>query len=104
MNGPPRRAPGASSGSGSMFFRETTLRVLGFLLESTGLVYGLQIIRGTGVDGGQVYPLLRRLEAAGVVQAVNEVGDRESLGRELRRSYRLTPPAERLLRLDAPST
>jgi PadR family transcriptional regulator PadR len=87
-----------------MFFRDTTLRVLRFLSESTELVYGLQIIRGTGVDCGQVYPLLRRLEEAGIVQAVNEVGDRQSLGRELRRSYRLTPTAERLLRLSAPST
>jgi predicted ArsR family transcriptional regulator len=87
-----------------MFFLGTTQRVLRFLLlESTG-AYGLQITAGTGVNKDTVYRLLRRLQAAGVVSAVNEVGDPEQLGRPLRRYYSLTEPTARFLRLDAAST
>ncbi len=86
-----------------MFFRDTTRRVLSFLLESTG-AYGLQITAATGVNKDVVYQLMRRLEAAGMVSAVNEVGDPSHLRRPLRRYYSLTEPTARFLRLDALST
>ena len=103
MNGPPRRTPGGSYGNGSIFFRDNTLRMLSFLLESTG-AYGLQIAAATGVNKDVVYQRLHCLEAAGMVSAVNEVGDPEQLGRPRRCYYSLTEPTARLLRLDAAST
>ena len=104
MNRPSRRVPGSSYGRGSVFFRHTTLRVLSFLLDESTAAYGGQITAATGVNKDVVYQRLRRLESAGMVSAVNEVGDPEQLGRPLRRYYSLTEPTARLLRLNALST
>ena len=104
MNRPPRRAPGSSYGRGRVFFRDPALRVLSFLLDESTAAYGRQITAATGVNKDVVYQLLHRFKAAGVVSAVNEVGDPEQLGRPLRRYYSLTEPTARLLRLNALST
>lgn len=61
--------------------------------------YGLEVIRLTDLSSGTVYPVLRRLEARGLVEARwedEEKARRE--GRPARKYYRLTPGGERALR------
>lgn len=63
-----------------------------------GARYGLEVIDRTGRSSGTVYPALRRLEAAGLVEAHWE--DREEAHddrRPARRYYRITPEGERAL-------
>lgn len=65
-----------------------TARVLQALAE--GLRHGFDIAEATGLRGGTVYPILRRLEEEGVVRSSwepAEVGRRE--GRPPRKYYRL---------------
>jgi PadR family transcriptional regulator PadR len=65
---------------------------------SAGHRYGFDIVESTGVRGGTVYPLLRRLEARGLVAAEwehVEIGRKE--GRPSRKYYRLTPAAAPLV-------
>lgn len=60
-----------------------------------GHAYGFDLMRVTGLPSGTVYPLLRRLEAAGLVASDWE--DEHAAhadGRPPRRHYRLTPAAE----------
>lgn len=52
--------------------------------------YGLEIARGTGLKSGTVYPILARLEAAGVVVSEREEVDPSAAGRPARRYYQLT--------------
>lgn len=57
-----------------------------------GMGYGFEIMRATGLPSGTVYPLLRRLEAAGHLSSSWE--DAESAheeGRPPRRYYEATP-------------
>lgn len=64
---------------------------------AAGYRYGFDIVEATGVRGGTVYPILRRLEAKGLVSAKwedPEIGREE--GRPSRRYYRLTPAADAL--------
>ncbi|MGR6902212.1 PadR family transcriptional regulator [Glutamicibacter creatinolyticus] len=42
-----------------------TAAVISVLLESTDSVWGLQIVKKTGLKTGTVYPILERLEMAG---------------------------------------
>lgn len=63
-----------------------------------GARYGLEVIDRTGRSSGTVYPALRRLEAAGLVEAHWE--DREEAHddrRPARRYYRITPDGDRAL-------
>jgi len=46
-----------------------TRRVLAALESSTEPVWGLQIIRETGLPSGSVYPILARLESLGMVSS-----------------------------------
>lgn len=65
-----------------------TARVLQALAE--GLRYGFDIAAATGLRGGTVYPILRRLEDEGLVASSwedVEIGRRE--GRPPRKYYRL---------------
>jgi len=65
---------------------------------AAGYRYGFDIVEAIGVRGGTVYPLLRRLEARGLVSAEWEdaaIGRDE--GRPSRRYYRLTAEAAPLL-------
>jgi DNA-binding PadR family transcriptional regulator len=55
-----------------------------------GQAYGFDLMRTTGLPSGTVYPLLRRLEAAGLVRSEWEDIDAAAEGRPRRRNYRLT--------------
>jgi PadR family transcriptional regulator PadR len=61
------------------------------LAEPNDEVYGLDIIKSSGVAPGTVYPLLQRLQQAGWVVDRWEQIDPAELGRPPRRYYRLTP-------------
>lgn len=66
--------------------------VLGALLQdSTAEMYGLEIVKASGLEPGTIYPILQRLRNAGWVTdwwEDPEVGRSE--GRPPRRYYRLT--------------
>lgn len=66
-----------------------TLRILS-ALSGRRWVCGSQIISGTGLKSGTVYPTLARLQRAGWLSSKCEVGAPASLGRPLRIFYRLT--------------
>jgi PadR family transcriptional regulator PadR len=67
------------------------LKVLRALLEDTSRdVYGLELVRATGVKSGTLYPLLDRLETDGLVTSRWEDADPHEVGRPRRRLYRLT--------------
>ena len=56
-----------------------------------GLIHGFDIIDATGLRSGTVYPILRRLEDAGLVRSRWERGLRaRQEGRPPRRYYQLT--------------
>ena len=69
--------------------------LLGALLAEPAAQYGLQLMAVTGLCSGTLYPLLARLEAAGLVAAEQERGAPRELGRPLRRYYLLTPAGAR---------
>lgn len=52
--------------------------------------YGLELMRGTGLPSGTLYPILVRLQDAGWVEAHWEDVDPAAAGRPARRYYRLT--------------
>ena len=61
-----------------------------------GHAYGFDVMDATGLASGIVYPLLRRLEARGLLRSDWEQGPSPSqLGRPRRRYYRATAAAER---------
>lgn len=73
-----------------------TARVLQALDE--GLRYGFDIAAATGLRGGTVYPILRRLEEEDLVSSSwepVEIGRRE--GRPPRKYYRLSDEADDLV-------
>ncbi len=62
---------------------------------SSGHGYGFDIMDTTGLPGGTVYPALRRLESAGLVESAWEEGNEAQLeGRPARKYYRLTADGE----------
>jgi PadR family transcriptional regulator, regulatory protein PadR len=66
-------------------------RVLRVLLEDpTAKHYGLEIGKAAGLAGGSLYPLLLRLEQAGVLASDWENIDPSEAGRPRRRLYWLT--------------
>lgn len=63
-----------------------------------GYRYGFDIMRAARLKSGTVYPLLRRLEAAGLVGSEWEEGsDAREEGRPPRRYYAATPEGRALL-------
>lgn len=56
--------------------------------------YGLEIVDGTGLLPGTIYPILARLEQAGWVDSEWEVLDESAARRPRRRYYRLTAAGE----------
>jgi PadR family transcriptional regulator, regulatory protein PadR len=62
-----------------------------------GSRYGFDIMEKTGLPSGTVYPILRRLEQAELIQSKWEPGDAQELQRPQRRYYRLTRSGERTL-------
>lgn len=70
----------------------TTAKVLRALLEDPEVPrYGLEMTRATGVTSGALYPVLRRLQAEGLVTAEQEQIDPSVQERPARCYYRLTP-------------
>ena len=67
---------------------ETTINVIGCLLEATEPVWGLELVRRSGLKTGTVYPILDRLETDGWVSSVWEESNERSGPR--RRLYVLT--------------
>jgi DNA-binding PadR family transcriptional regulator len=65
---------------------------------ANGVEYGFDIIDGTGLPSGTVYPALSRLERDGFVKSAWEDEARaHEEGRPARRYYRITAPGSRVL-------
>jgi PadR family transcriptional regulator, regulatory protein PadR len=64
----------------------------GLILQTIaqGLSYGFNIIDHTGLPSGTVYPALRRLESAGLVESLWDHASAEKSGGPPRKHYRLT--------------
>ncbi|MGH7502589.1 MAG: PadR family transcriptional regulator [Longimicrobiales bacterium] len=63
-----------------------------------GVRHGFEIIDGSGLRAGTVYPILRRLEAAKLVTSSWEAVVRaRAEGRPARRNYRITAAGRRVL-------
>jgi PadR family transcriptional regulator PadR len=58
--------------------------------------YGREVMEGAALESGTAYPLLRRLAAAGWVEARREVLDESLAGRRARLYYRLTEAGHRV--------
>lgn len=59
--------------------------------------YGFELMEATGLPGGTVYPILRRLERRGALEGSwEEAAAARADGRPPRRYYRLTPVGEGL--------
>lgn len=68
-----------------------TARVLRALLDDPSEAhYGLDVMHRAGLASGSLYPILRRLEAAGWLESSWEQVDAAEAGRPRRRYYRLT--------------
>lgn len=72
---------------------EPTVAVLRVLLAASDPVWGLKIIKETGLKAGSVYPILSRLEDALWISGEWEAEDERSGPR--RRLYRFTEEGER---------
>ncbi|MCI0433862.1 MAG: PadR family transcriptional regulator [Gemmatimonadetes bacterium] len=56
-----------------------------------GSAWGFEMMRVTGLPSGTIYPLLRRLEAGGLVRSQWErASEAQAEGRPRRREYRIT--------------
>jgi DNA-binding PadR family transcriptional regulator len=64
---------------------------------SGGCNYGFDIMERTGLPSGTVYPILRRLEEAGLIVARWEPEAAQQLRRPQRRYYKLSRAGERAL-------
>lgn len=70
---------------------DTVLRVLDAIASApSGTSYGLLISEATGLPSGRLYPLLLRLEDAGLLTSEWENVDPAAAGRPRRRLYRVT--------------
>lgn len=67
-----------------------TLRVLDALMSSNQQLSGAEIAKTSGLASGTLYPILLRLEDAGMVVSNWEEGDPSLLGRPRRRYYTVT--------------
>ncbi len=82
---------------GKLKLTYTTAMVLHAVSE--GYRYGFDIMEGSGLPDGTVYPVLRRLEASGHVCSEWEDESKATADkRPQRRYYELTPMGEGLLR------
>lgn len=69
----------------------TVQLVLRALLAEPGRkLYGFEVIRGTGLASGTIYPILARLEEAGWLEGERETINPQAEGRPPRKYYRLT--------------
>lgn len=68
-----------------------TLKALrAMLLAGDEALNGTAIMRREGLKAGTLFPMLKRLEAAGWISGEWEQGDPKQLGRPLQKFYRLT--------------
>jgi len=68
------------------------LAVLGALLDRSDTeLYGLEIVRASGLEPGTIYPILVAFENAGWLRSREEDVDPHREGRPRRRYYLLTP-------------
>jgi DNA-binding PadR family transcriptional regulator len=89
-------ANGSAGGSGSprLGWSGTVL----LQAVARGHAYGFELMDVTGLQSGTVYPLLRRLEARGLVRSRWErAGAAHGEGRPRRRYYEITPLGETAL-------
>ena len=71
---------------------QTQLVLRGFLVEPAAQRYGLELADLVGLPTGTVYPILARLERAGLVESHwEDPAAHEAAGRPRRRFYRLCP-------------
>lgn len=61
-----------------------------FLREPSAPHYGYALMQATGFPSGKLYPILRRLEKAGVLVKETESIDPRAEGRPARRLYRIS--------------
>jgi len=60
--------------------------------------YGFDVMEACGLPSGTVYPALRRLEKAGLLEAAwEDAAEAHSDGRPRRRTYALTPAGARAM-------
>jgi DNA-binding PadR family transcriptional regulator len=73
----------------------------GLILQgiAQGLSYGFHIIDHTGLPSGTVYPALRRLESAGLIESLWDHKSADQSGGPPRKYYRLTASGQERLRL-----
>lgn len=77
---------------GSVRMTIQTQAVLAALVAADTEVYGLQLVRASGLAAGTVYPILQRLLAAGWIVARWEPAEQAQVeGRPPRRYYELSP-------------
>jgi PadR family transcriptional regulator PadR len=70
----------------------TMAKVLRALLEDPAKPsYGLELMKASSLPSGSLYPVLARLERAGLVVSWREQIDPAAEGRPARRYYQLTP-------------
>lgn len=77
-----------------------TLRLLAAFLNDTEPIYGLELVRRIGSPSGTVYPILARLERAGVLEGLWESAEDPDSGRPRRRLYKLTGVGEATARAE----
>jgi PadR family transcriptional regulator PadR len=86
----------------------STKRVLHVFLDAPSEeVYGFELARASALPSGPIYPILRRLENAGLLSSRWEVVAESEEARPRRRYYRLTGEGRRVARTatapDAPA-
>ena len=75
-------------------------RVLKVFLEDPGQPrYGFELMRRTGLASGSLYPMLARLEEAGLLTSGKEDIDPHAEGRPPRRHYTITGAAVTAVRI-----
>jgi PadR family transcriptional regulator PadR len=68
-----------------------SMRILNSFMSQPGREWsGADLIAGSGVPSGTLYPLLYRFEDAGWLVGRWETGDPKVMGRPLRKLYRMT--------------
>jgi PadR family transcriptional regulator, regulatory protein PadR len=77
---------------------QTKLILQTFLDAPTDEMYGLQVVRASGVAVGSAYAILRRLEDERMLTGRWEALDPKSAGRPPRRYYQLTDEGRKVAR------
>lgn len=62
----------------------------------TDEIYGLEVVRATGLPAGSAYTILRRLEDQGLLESRWEDRDSAEVGRPRRRYFRLNGDGRRV--------